>query len=77
MGYRLNRPDEPVFMVGPKPMRTEFGIHQRLKSCASLSPIDNQSQSHFKIDKPFVVVSFKSSLLIEGWTLFLCQAKYD
>ena len=26
--------DEPVFMAGPKPMRTEYGIHQRLESCA-------------------------------------------
>ena len=34
MGYRLNRLDEPVFMAGPKPMRTEFGIHHRLESCA-------------------------------------------
>ena len=33
MGYSLNRLDEPVFMAGPKPMRTEFGIHQRLESC--------------------------------------------
>ena len=33
MGHRLNRLDEPVFMVGPKPMRTEFVIHQRLESC--------------------------------------------
>ena len=33
MGYRLNRLDEPVFVAGPKPMRTEFGIHQRLESC--------------------------------------------
>ena len=33
MGYRLNRLDEPVFMAGPKPMRTEFGIHLRLESC--------------------------------------------
>ena len=33
MGYRLNRPNEPVFMAGPKPMRTDFGIHQRLESC--------------------------------------------
>ena len=35
MGYRLNRLDELVFMAGPKPMRTEFGIHQRLESCDS------------------------------------------
>ena len=34
MGYRLNRLDEPVFMAGPKPMRIEYGIHQRLESCA-------------------------------------------
>ena len=33
MGYRLKRLDEPVFMAGPKSMRTEFGIHQRLESC--------------------------------------------
>ena len=33
MGYRSNRLDEPVFMAGPKPMLTEFGIHQRLESC--------------------------------------------
>ena len=24
---------EPIFMAGPKPMRTDFGIHQRLESC--------------------------------------------
>ena len=34
MGYRLNRLGEPVFMAGPKPMLTEFGIHDRLESCA-------------------------------------------
>ena len=28
MGYHLNRLDEPVFMAGPKPMRTDFGIPQ-------------------------------------------------
>ena len=33
MGYRLNRLDEPIFMAGPKPMQTEFGIHPRLESC--------------------------------------------
>ena len=33
MGYRLKRLDEPIFMAGPKPMRTEFGIHHRLESC--------------------------------------------
>ena len=32
MGYRLNRHDAPVFMAGPKPMLTEFGIHRRLES---------------------------------------------
>ena len=34
MGYRWNRLDEPIFMAGSKPMRTEFGICQRLESCA-------------------------------------------
>ena len=27
--------DEPIFMAGPKPMLTEFGIHYRLESCES------------------------------------------
>ena len=31
--YRLNRLNEPGFMAGPKPMRTEFSIHHRLESC--------------------------------------------
>ena len=33
MGYRLNRPDEPVFIAGPKPMQSEFGIHHEFESC--------------------------------------------
>ena len=36
MGYRLNRLDEPVFMAVSKPLLTEFGIHHRLESCATL-----------------------------------------
>ena len=32
MGYHWNCLYEPVFMAGPKPMRTEFGIHPRLES---------------------------------------------
>ena len=43
MGYRLNRLDEPVFMAGPKPMQTEFGIHYRLESCAGFSTIPQQN----------------------------------
>ena len=35
MGYRLNRPNELVFIAGPKPMQTEFRIHYRLESCVS------------------------------------------
>ena len=34
MGYHLNRLDEPVFMAVSKRLLTEFGIHQRLESCA-------------------------------------------
>ena len=30
----MNRLNEPIFMAGPKPMRTEFDIHQRLESYA-------------------------------------------
>ena len=35
MGFRLNRLDEPVFMVGSKPMLTElaFIIDWRVVSC--------------------------------------------
>ena len=36
MGYHLNRLDELVFMAGPKPMRTEIGVHPRLESCVTL-----------------------------------------
>ena len=31
-GYQLNCLDEPVFMVVPKPMQTQFGTHLRLES---------------------------------------------
>ena len=34
VGYRLNRFDKRFFMAGQKPMLTEFGILQRLESCA-------------------------------------------
>ena len=37
MGYGLNRLDEPVFMAGPKPMLTEFGIHQDWRVVCPLS----------------------------------------
>ena len=33
MGYHLNRLYDPVFMAGPKLLRTEFGNHHRLESC--------------------------------------------
>ena len=45
MGYRLNRLDEPVFMAEPKPMRSKFGIHQRLESCAGLYPRDDSTST--------------------------------
>ena len=37
--YRLNRLDEPVFMAVPKPMLSEFGIHNSLESCDALSTL--------------------------------------
>ena len=49
MGYCLNRLDEPVFMAGPKPFRTEFGIHLRLESCETRfesAMWDNCHKSH-------------------------------
>ena len=33
MRYPLKRLGELVFVAGPKPMRTEFGIQPRLESC--------------------------------------------
>ena len=34
----LNRLNKSVFMAGPKPMPTEFGIHQRLESLGGYFP---------------------------------------
>ena len=45
VGYRLKRLDEPIFMAGPKPMRTEFGIRQRLESCGYNSGKQNSEMS--------------------------------
>ena len=39
MGYRLNCLDAPVFMVVPKPMQTEFGIHLGLESCEGVGDL--------------------------------------
>ena len=39
VGYRLNRLYEPIFIAEPKPMRTKFGIHQRLESCIELTQL--------------------------------------
>ena len=41
MGYRSKRLDEPIFMAGPKPTRTDFGIRQRLESCVESSQWDS------------------------------------
>ena len=43
VGYHLNCLDEPVFMAGPKPVRTKFGIPHRLESCEKESfPLDSR-----------------------------------
>ena len=47
MGYSLNGHDEPIFMAGPKPMWTEFGIRHRLKSCGLVSKIVQYSVNFF------------------------------
>ena len=44
--YHLNH--EPVFMAGPKPMMTEFDIHQRLDSCDTVLSKVNSS-FHLKV----------------------------
>ena len=50
MGYHLNRLDEPVYMAGPKPMQTEFGINHRLESCVILF-----HNHFFSVDGPAAV----------------------
>ena len=37
MGYRLKCLNEPVFVAVPKPIQTEFGIHQSLESLGAPS----------------------------------------
>ena len=46
MGYRLNRLDEPVFMAGPQPMQTEFGIHLRSESCGGVGDLKDCVSDH-------------------------------
>ena len=48
MGYHLNSLGEPVIMAGSKPMLTEFGIRQRLESCALIFKLSSSNQG-FKI----------------------------
>ena len=77
VGYHLNRLDEPAFMAGPKPMRTEFGIDQRLESCEALYKLPSGKNSPRNARKcslpslsvpssPFKV-SFVVSPLSETW----------
>merc|ERR1711952_500591 len=53
VGYRLKCLDEPIFMAGPKPMRTEFGICQRLESCV----IDFQCFNYFNYFPQCFIIS--------------------
>ena len=48
MGYRLNRLDGPVFMAGPKPILTEFGIHQSLESFGVVNSEKLSGKVHFQ-----------------------------
>ena len=45
----MNRLGEPVFMAGPKHMRTEFGIHLRFDSCAELKRMQHLSVAMYII----------------------------
>ena len=43
--------DETVFMTGPKPMQTEFGIHQKLESFRDEKPdsdFQHPPPTHFR-----------------------------
>ena len=67
MGYRLNRLDEPVFMAGPKPMQTEFGIHQRLESCVSQGfYFKDGKRSDITVGLKSSCTTFRSIKLIES-----------
>ena len=61
----MNRHDESVFMAGPKPMLTEFGIHQRLEKCEVQStPL---SEYNFEVSK-FSVTFLKVLLFLQHLT---------
>ena len=44
--YHVSRLDEPVFIPVPKPLLTEFGIHERSEICVSLSNFNLLMQSY-------------------------------
>ena len=57
MGYHLNRLDEPVFMAGPKAMRTEFGIHHScVKSCVKQRNVVPRIYGTIDAVEPCVIV---------------------
>ena len=74
MRYRLNHLDEPVFIAGPKPLRSEFDIHQRLESCVVYSTnsmdILDDTFSHFKMSLFFPKRYFRNKEL-QG--IMLCE----
>ena len=71
MGYRLNRVDESVFMAGPKPMRSEFDIHQRLDSCDTvLSKVTSGFHLKIKNSKQHHLYKRKAS---SASCIYLCN----
>ena len=64
MGYRLNGLDEPVLMAGPKPMPTEFSIHQRSESCVL-------EQEHTRFLAPRTISIFRSTGLVQSLAVLL------
>ena len=63
MGYHLNRLDEPIFMAGPKLMRTEVGIRHRLEICVTLLLTFTRT---FILKKPVQSTLYSIGLLTAG-----------
>ena len=60
MGYRLKRLDESIFMAGPKPMQTEFGIRQYKREAIAIATLSKLKTNlpndlyKFQVSFPFL-----------------------
>ena len=79
MGYRLNCLDEPIFTAVSKPLLSEFGLHHRLESCATLTLVTEavhktRSVLHYCfLNLTFIVAGYST---ISSWRSvqpFVCE----